>query len=78
MIFSCRINCLLIRGLACIIAVRTSSCRRVMERDGVVCETENQGSLAYTVFAVGMSVADWNGQRAKGIADDCEIGGAAR
>ena len=49
-----------------------------MEEDGVVCGTENQGSLACTVFAVGMSVADWNGQRAKGIADDCEIGGAAR
>lgn len=69
---------MLIRYLACIIVVRTSPCRRVMEKDGVVCEKNRKGRLACAVFAVGMFVADWNGQRAKRAADHCEIGGAAR
>ncbi len=49
-----------------------------MEKDGVVCEKNRKGRLACAVFAVGMFVADWNGQRAKRAADHCEIGGAAR
>ena len=69
---------MLIRCLACIIAIRASSCRRVMEKGGVVCEKNRKGRLVCAVFVVGMSVADCGGKCAKGAADHCEIGGTAR
>ena len=49
-----------------------------MEKGGVVCEKNRKRRLVCAVFVVVMSAADCSGKCAKGAADHCEIGGAAR